>query len=92
MELCERTAAGGEPYSEEDEQRVGIIARETVVQVWEAVDQQLFRNIGSSAMRAGERFERVYRDLAMVASHRNTGYRDLMFRKLAQLHLGLPVT
>ncbi|OZM81345.1 acyl-CoA dehydrogenase family protein [Pseudonocardia sp. MH-G8] len=92
MQLCERTASGGEPYSEEDEQRIGIIAREAIVAVWETVDEQLFRNIGSSALRAGERFERVWRDLTMIASHRNTGFRELMFRKLAQLHLGLPVT
>jgi 3-hydroxy-9,10-secoandrosta-1,3,5(10)-triene-9,17-dione monooxygenase len=91
MEICERTAAGGAPYSEEDEQRIAIIAREAIVQVWETVDNQLFRNIGSSALRAGQRFERVWRDLTMIASHRNTSYRDLMFRKLAQLHLGLPV-
>ncbi|HYH29582.1 MAG TPA: acyl-CoA dehydrogenase family protein [Pseudonocardia sp.] len=92
MELCERTASGGAPYGEEDEQRIGIIAREAIVQVWETVDQQLFRNVGSSALRAGQRFERVWRDLTMIAGHRNTGFRELMFRKLAQLHLGLPVT
>jgi 3-hydroxy-9,10-secoandrosta-1,3,5(10)-triene-9,17-dione monooxygenase len=92
MEICERTAAGGAPYSEEEEQRIGIIGREVIVQVWEAVDEHLFRNVGSSALRAGQRFERVWRDLTMIASHRNTGFRDLMFRKLAQLHLGLPVT
>ncbi|GAA0927712.1 acyl-CoA dehydrogenase family protein [Pseudonocardia zijingensis] len=92
MEICERTAAGGEPYSEEDEQRIGIVAREAIVQVWEAVDQALFRNVGSSAIKAGQRFERVWRDLTMIASHRNTGFRETSFRKLAQLHLGLPVT
>jgi 3-hydroxy-9,10-secoandrosta-1,3,5(10)-triene-9,17-dione monooxygenase len=92
MELCERTAAGGAPYSEEEEQRIGVIAREAIVQVWEAVDQALFRNVGSSALKAGQRFERVWRDLTMIASHRNTGFRETTFRKLAQLHLGLPVT
>lgn len=92
MELCERTAAGRAPYSEEEEQRIGIIAREAIVQVWEAVDGSLFRNVGSSAMKTGQRFERVWRDLTMIASHRNTSFRELMFRKLAQLHLGLPVT
>lgn len=92
MEICERAAAGGAPYGEEEEQRVGIVAREVMVQVWEAVDQNLFRNVGSSALKAGQRFERIWRDLTMIASHRNTGFRELMFRKLAQLHLGLPVT
>jgi 3-hydroxy-9,10-secoandrosta-1,3,5(10)-triene-9,17-dione monooxygenase len=92
MELCARTAAGGPPYSEEEEQRLGVIAREAIVQVWEVVDQALFRNVGSSALKAGQRFERVWRDLTMIASHRNTGFRETTFRKLAQLHLGLPVS
>lgn len=92
MEICERAAAGGPPYNEEEEQRVGIVAREVMVQVWEAVDENLFRNVGSSALKAGQRFERIWRDLTMIASHRNTGFRELMFRKLAQLHLGLPIT
>jgi 3-hydroxy-9,10-secoandrosta-1,3,5(10)-triene-9,17-dione monooxygenase len=92
MEICERAAAGGPPYGEEEEQRVGIVAREVMVQVWEAVDEHLFRNVGSSALKAGQRFERIWRDLTMIASHRNTGFRELMFRKLAQLHLGLPIT
>jgi 3-hydroxy-9,10-secoandrosta-1,3,5(10)-triene-9,17-dione monooxygenase len=92
MEVCERTAAGGPPYSEEEEQRIGVIAREAMVQVWEAVDESLVRNVGSSAFKAGQRFERVWRDLTMIASHRNTGFRETTFRKLAQLHLGLPVT
>ncbi|WP_433273326.1 hypothetical protein ACQPZA_22105 [Pseudonocardia xinjiangensis] len=69
MELCVRTAAGGKPYGEEEEQRLGVIAREAIVQVWEALDQQLFRNVGSSAMNAGQRFEGLYRDMAMNASH-----------------------
>jgi 3-hydroxy-9,10-secoandrosta-1,3,5(10)-triene-9,17-dione monooxygenase len=91
-ELCARTAAGGPPYSEEEEQRLGVIAREAIVQVWEVVDQALFRNVGSSALKAGQRFKRVWRDLTMIASHRNTGFRETTFRKLAQLHLGLPVS
>jgi 3-hydroxy-9,10-secoandrosta-1,3,5(10)-triene-9,17-dione monooxygenase len=92
MEICERTAAGGAPYSEEEEQRIGIIAREAIVQVWEAVDEALFRNVGSSAIKAGQPFERVWRDLTMIASHRNTSFRETSFRKLAQLHLGLPIS
>jgi 3-hydroxy-9,10-secoandrosta-1,3,5(10)-triene-9,17-dione monooxygenase len=90
MDLCERTAAGGPPYGEAEEQRIGVVAREAVVQVWEAIDQQLLRHVGSGAVRAGQRFERVHRDMAMIVSHRNTGFREPMFRRLAQLHLGLP--
>ena len=89
MELCARTAAGGPPYSEEDEKRIGVVAREAVVQVWAAVDEHLLRNVGSSALKAGQRFERVWGDLTTIAGHRNTGFRETTFRRLAQLHLGL---
>lgn len=93
MELCQRTAEGGAPYSAEDEHRVAAIAREVVVQVWETVEQCLFRTVGASTMQAGSRFDRIYRDLSMVACHRNTGFREPLFRRLAQLHLGLdPLT
>jgi hypothetical protein len=37
----------------------------------------------------GQRFERVYRDLAMAAGHRNTMMRDPLVRQLAQLRLGV---
>lgn len=89
MELCERTASGGPAYSEEDEHRVAAIAREVVVQVWETVEQVLFRTVGSGVLRSGSRFERVFRDLSIVASHRNTASRDGLARRLGQLHLGL---
>lgn len=89
MELCERTAAGGEPYSAEEEQRVGVVAREGVVQAWEAVEQCLFRTAGSGCLRDGQRFERVFRDMSMMASHRSTAYREPVFRRLAQQHLDL---
>jgi 3-hydroxy-9,10-secoandrosta-1,3,5(10)-triene-9,17-dione monooxygenase len=91
-EVCERAAAGGAPYGEEEEQRIAVVAREAMVQVWEAVDEVLLRNVGSSALKAGQRFERAWRDLTMIASHRNTALREPTFRRLAQLHLGLPAT
>lgn len=89
MELCERTAAGGEPYSAEDEQRLSVIAREVMLQVWETVEECLLRTVGASTMREGSRFERVFRDLSMVASHRGVAIREAVHRRLAQLRLGL---
>jgi 3-hydroxy-9,10-secoandrosta-1,3,5(10)-triene-9,17-dione monooxygenase len=87
MEICARGASGGAPYSPEDEARLGNIAREAVVQVCDAVHEELTRNIGSSALRAGQRFERAHRDLTMIVSHRNTAFRDLMHRRWAQMRL-----
>lgn len=89
LELCERAAAGGEPYGPEDEIRVSAIAREVCVQVWDTVDQCLVRTVGAGVMRQGTRFERFYRDLSVALAHRNTGLRDPLHRRLGQLRLGV---
>ena len=88
MELCRANVAGERPYTFVDDFRLAGIARELVVQVWETVEKDLFRNTGSSAARNGERFERVFRDMAQAAGHRNTLLREQSYR-LAQLTLGL---
>lgn len=89
MELCERTAAGGQPYSEEDDQRVAAIGRELMIQAWEATEELLLRNVGASVMKQDSRFERIYRDMTTGAAHRNTSFRDPLHRRLAELHLGI---
>ncbi|GAA3687136.1 acyl-CoA dehydrogenase family protein [Arthrobacter ginkgonis] len=89
MDLCRANVAGERPYTFVDDFRLAGIARELVVQVWETVEKDLFRNIGSSAARNGERFERVFRDMAQAAGHRNTLLREQSYRTLAQLTLGL---
>ena len=38
----------------------------------------------------GSRFERIYRDMSMLGSHRNTVLREWAFGELAREHLGLP--
>lgn len=89
MDLCRANAAGERPYTFVDDFKLAAIARELVVQVWETVEKDLYRNIGSSAARNGERFERVFRDMAQAAGHRNTLLREQSYRTLAQLTLGL---
>jgi 3-hydroxy-9,10-secoandrosta-1,3,5(10)-triene-9,17-dione monooxygenase len=89
MERCRQQASGERAYTWEDDLYISCIARETIVQAWEAVEQELYRTIGSSAAKAGQRFERLYRDLAMAAGHRNTMMRDPLLRQLAQLRLGV---
>jgi 3-hydroxy-9,10-secoandrosta-1,3,5(10)-triene-9,17-dione monooxygenase len=89
MEHCRQQAAGERPYTWEDDLYISCIARETIVQAWEAVENELYRSIGSSAAKAGQRFERLFRDLAMAAGHRNTMMRDPLLRQLAQLRLGV---
>ncbi len=90
MEACRMAAAGERPYTWADDIRLAAIAREVMVQCWEAVEQNLLRTIGSSAIRNGQRFERLFRDLATAAAHRNTLMRDDMFRRLGAIELGVP--
>jgi 3-hydroxy-9,10-secoandrosta-1,3,5(10)-triene-9,17-dione monooxygenase len=90
MELCVRFVEHGIPYSYGDDQRIGCIAREVMLQAWETMQADIFRTAGSSATAKGQRIERIYRDMSMVNSHRNTVLRDWAFRELAREQLGLP--
>jgi 3-hydroxy-9,10-secoandrosta-1,3,5(10)-triene-9,17-dione monooxygenase len=89
MERCRQQASGERPYTWEDDLYISTIARETILLAWETVEHDLYRTIGSSAANAGQRFERVFRDLAMAAGHRNSMMRDPLVRQLAQLRLGV---
>ncbi|MBB0242673.1 acyl-CoA dehydrogenase [Streptomyces alkaliphilus] len=53
----------------EQELRIATICRETVRMSWRAVERYLFPTAGSSAVRQGERMERVWRDMSMQQSH-----------------------
>jgi 3-hydroxy-9,10-secoandrosta-1,3,5(10)-triene-9,17-dione monooxygenase len=90
MEACRRAAEDGIPYTYGEDMRIGCIAREVIVQVWEVFQSEIFRTAGSSAATDGSRFERIYRDMSMLNSHRNTVLRDWAFGELAREHLGLP--
>ncbi|HEY6524304.1 MAG TPA: acyl-CoA dehydrogenase family protein [Solirubrobacteraceae bacterium] len=90
MQACRRNAAETEPYTWAVDARLAAIAREAMVQCWEAVEQHLFRTIGASAIKHGQRFERLFRDLATSAAHRNTQLRDDFWRQLGAIELGVP--
>jgi 3-hydroxy-9,10-secoandrosta-1,3,5(10)-triene-9,17-dione monooxygenase len=89
MEYCALQAEGKRDYTWQDDLHLSTIAREAIIQAWQAVENDLYRTIGSSAAKSGQRFERVFRDLAMAAGHRNTMMRDPLVRQLAQLRLGV---
>ena len=90
MELCRRHCEEGAPYTYGDDMRLGCIAREVLIQTWEIMQGEIFRTAGSSAGARGERMERIYRDMSIGNSHRNTLLRDWAFGELAREHLGLP--
>jgi 3-hydroxy-9,10-secoandrosta-1,3,5(10)-triene-9,17-dione monooxygenase len=89
MDFCRLNASGERPYTFADDVKLGVIGREAIVQAWEAVEQNLYRTIGSSASKSGERFERIFRDMAQAAGHRNTSLREPSYRQLAVLELGI---
>jgi alkylation response protein AidB-like acyl-CoA dehydrogenase len=89
MELCADNVSGERAYTWAQDARLAAIARETMVQAWEAVEQNLLRTIGSSAVKNGQRFERLFRDLATMAAHRNSMLREEFFRQLGAIELGV---
>lgn len=88
-ELCRLNALGERTYDRAADFRLAATAREVCIMTWEAVEHNLLRTIGSSALRAGERFERLIRNFVQVAGHQNFALRDRMFRAIAADELGV---
>jgi 3-hydroxy-9,10-secoandrosta-1,3,5(10)-triene-9,17-dione monooxygenase len=86
-EYSRLNSTGEREYTFADDHRIGVAAREAFIFAWEAVEKDLYRTIGSSAARNGQRFERIFRDLAMAAGHRNTLLRETSYRDLANLRI-----
>lgn len=68
-ELCEDPAT----FTRAEELRLALVSREAARLCWRAVESQLFPTAGSSAVRRGERIERVWRDMSMMRSHGGLG-------------------
>ncbi|MFC7381107.1 acyl-CoA dehydrogenase family protein [Sphaerisporangium rhizosphaerae] len=65
-EIC---ALGPAAVTKEVEMRIAAICHQVVDLCWHAVENYLFPTAGSSAVRHGERIERVWRDMSMFHSH-----------------------
>jgi len=89
QDAAEDNVRGVAPFSPEKDNILGAIGREVIIQAWEVVETELYRTIGASASKKGERFERVFRDMAQAAGHRNPQLRDATFQLVAKQHLGL---
>ncbi|WP_150238158.1 acyl-CoA dehydrogenase family protein [Nocardiopsis quinghaiensis] len=63
---CER---GPDAFTKEFEWGVATVCREVARLSWQAVQSHLFPKAGSSAVRRGERVERVWRDMSTMRSH-----------------------
>lgn len=56
-------------FTREQDLRITVICRHVIKLCWRAVEEFLFPTAGSSAVRHGERIERVWRDLSMLHTH-----------------------
>lgn len=65
----ELAARGPAAVTKEADVRIATICREAIRLCWHAVEGELFPTAGSSAVRCGERIERVWRDLSMMHTH-----------------------
>ncbi|MER6560591.1 acyl-CoA dehydrogenase family protein [Streptomyces sp. NPDC001027] len=90
MEHCRATVDGTREYTFVDDWSLACAVREIIVQLWETLDHDLLRIIGSSSMRQGERFDRIFRDMSSLITHRNAMLREQAFRNTACLLLEIP--
>jgi 3-hydroxy-9,10-secoandrosta-1,3,5(10)-triene-9,17-dione monooxygenase len=84
-------AAGPEAFTREEDLRIAVICRHILRLCWQAVESNLFPTAGSSSVRAGERLERVWRDMSTM--HNHTGLAVFLptvaVRDLTKQRLGL---
>jgi 3-hydroxy-9,10-secoandrosta-1,3,5(10)-triene-9,17-dione monooxygenase len=90
MELCHRSVEEDIPFSREEDQLLESIGANAARIAWDTMQGILFRTGGSSAARDGERMQRYFRDLATYWSHNTPSQSDLLARRLAMAHLGIP--
>jgi 3-hydroxy-9,10-secoandrosta-1,3,5(10)-triene-9,17-dione monooxygenase len=89
MAYCRRYVDEGIPFSYQDDMRVAAIAREAMLDLWQVMALDLFRAAGSSGAVNGERLERVFRDMSMIAGHGNSRLREYAHREMARMQFGL---
>jgi 3-hydroxy-9,10-secoandrosta-1,3,5(10)-triene-9,17-dione monooxygenase len=89
MEVCAGIPEG-RPYSYEEDHRVAMIARQALQYAWHAVSDDLIRTSGTTAVRDGQRFQRIVRDMATGWGHLYNAMTDTGARELAKARLASP--
>ena len=90
MELAERWARTGEPFTREDDVRLFTMIQQAGQLAAQAV-QLVFAASSSSAAKRGTRLQRYYRDTSMYHGHIAAQYLTTA-GELARVHFGLPDT
>jgi 3-hydroxy-9,10-secoandrosta-1,3,5(10)-triene-9,17-dione monooxygenase len=88
MEMAERWAATGKPFTREDDVRLFTMIQQAGQLAAQAV-QEIFAASSSSAAKRGTRLQRYYRDVAMYQGHIASQYLTTA-GELARVHFGLP--
>ena len=88
MELAQRWAGTGEPFTREDDVRLFTVIQQAGQLAAVAV-QEIFAASSSSAAKRGTRLQRYYRDVAMYRGHIAAQYLTTA-GELARVHFGLP--
>jgi 3-hydroxy-9,10-secoandrosta-1,3,5(10)-triene-9,17-dione monooxygenase len=90
MELAERWASTGEPFTREDDVRLYAMVQQAGQLAAQAV-QEIFAASSSSAAKRGTRLQRCYRDVGMYHGHIAAQYLTTA-TELARVHFSLPDT
>jgi len=88
MELAQRWAQAGEPFTREDDVRLFTMIQQAGQLAAQAVEI-IFAASSSSAAKRGTRLQRYYRDTAMYRGHIAAQYLTTA-GELARVHFGLP--
>jgi 3-hydroxy-9,10-secoandrosta-1,3,5(10)-triene-9,17-dione monooxygenase len=88
MTFCRRQSAGGEAFSDQENQGLFLIEQQIVRLAGEAVDL-IFRTGGSSSGKSAEPLQRYMRDMTFLRTHMGL-QSELYERGYARLHFGLP--
>jgi 3-hydroxy-9,10-secoandrosta-1,3,5(10)-triene-9,17-dione monooxygenase len=90
-ELCRRNVEEDAGFSRADDQVLNFIGRDAMRMAWDAMQEHIVRTAGSSALRDGERLQRIYRDMTMGHGHFASLFGDSVARQIGQHRLGAPL-
>jgi 3-hydroxy-9,10-secoandrosta-1,3,5(10)-triene-9,17-dione monooxygenase len=90
-ELCRRNVEEGAGFARSDDLVLNFVARDGMRMAWDAMQEHIMRTAGSSALRDGERFQRIYRDMTMGHGHFASILGDSVARQIAQHRLGIEI-
>ncbi len=90
-ELARRNVEEDAGFARADDMRLNFIAREGMRMAWDVMQEHIIRTAGSSALRDGERLQRIFRDMTMGHGHFASLFGDSVARQIGQHRLGVQI-